>query len=229
MYLNKSLLGSYESYFYNKSLSVELLQEGKPSNPDIIASAIKETIERLSPDGSIKEKYCTLVLPQEPFTFFRTDMPVDVNDSVLDSYLREKARALLNIDIEHSDYDYIIRKSEGKKMILFYLVHQNIVEAFEQPLELLDLKLTAIIPTSLAYFKLFEKTLRTNKKENIWYVSYDHDQLSGYMFDSFGLFEADHWSKKVDKNDTIEKLLHIKASTYEAQGNKLNRLLLSGS
>ena len=229
MYLSKSLLGSYESHFHSKSLGVTLLQEGKPSNPDIIASAVKEMVERLSSDGPIKEKNCTLILPQESFTFFRTDMPVDVNESVLDSYLREKARSLLNIDIENSHYDYIIRESAGKKMILFYLVHRNVVEAFEQPLELLDLKLTAIVPTSLAYFKLFEKTLRTNKKENIWYVSYDNDQLSGYMYDSFGLFEADHWSAKVGKDDKIEKLLHKQAAKYEAQGNKLNRLLLSGS
>ncbi|MDA1317173.1 MAG: LytR C-terminal domain-containing protein [bacterium] len=229
MHLNKSLLGSYESHFHSKSLGVKLLEDGKPSNPDIIASAVKETVERLSAKGSMKEKNCTLILPQESFSFFRLDMPVDVNESVLDSYLREKARSILNIDIDNSHYDYIIRESEGKKMILFYLVHRAVIDAFEQPLDLLDLKLTAVVPASLAYFKLFEKTLRANKKENIWYVSYANDRLSGYMYDSFGLFDSEHWTEKIGKDDKIEKILHKQAAHYEAKGNRLNRLLLSGA
>jgi len=186
MLLKKSLLGQYESSFLKKNLQVELLKDGLPVNPDVIASGLKEALSGFK-DQPIKEKDVTLILPQEAFLFFREDMPVDVADAVLETYLREKARAHLNSDMDNSHFDYLIRESEGKKKILFYAIKKEALLAYQKPLELLDFNLKSIIPEPLTYFKLFEKTLRANKKENIWYVSYDQDKLSGYVYDSYGL------------------------------------------
>lgn len=228
MLLKKSLLGQYESSFFKKTLQVELVKDGLPVNPDVIASGLKDALSGLK-ERSLKDKDITLVLPQEAFLFFREDMPIDVADAVLETYLREKARAHLNSDIDNSHYDYIIRESEGKKKILFYAIKKEVLQAYEKPLTLLDLNLKNIIPEPLTYFKLFEKTLRANKKENIWYVSYDQDAFSGYVYDSFGLLEIERWTINIAKTIKIEDILQKQAAKYESQSIKLNRLILSGA
>lgn len=228
MFLKKSILGQYEASFYKKTLQVALLDKGKPVNPDVIASGIKETLAML-PDGAAKDRDVTLILPQESFMFMRVDMPSDVAENALPSYLKEKARSELNFDVETGHYDYIIRENEGAKKIILYAASNETVEAFAGPLKLIELSLQCIIPESLTYFKLFEKTLRTNKKENIWYVSYDQDQLSGYIYDSFGLLEDKHWTAKITTEKKIEKVLQKKAAEYQTLYTKLNRLILSGA
>jgi len=228
MFLKKSILGQYEASFYKKTLQVPLLEKGKPSNPDVIASGIKETLAML-PDGAAKDHDVTLILPQEAFMFMRVDMPVDVAENALPSYLKEKARTDLNFDVETGHYDYVIRENEGAKKIVLYAASNESVQAFSEPLKLIELSLQCIVPESLTYFKLFEKTLRTNKKENIWYVSYDQDQLSGYIYDSFGLLEDKHWTAKMAPDKKIEKVLQKKAAEYQTLYTKLNRLILSGA
>ena len=228
MLLKKSLLGQYESAFFKKNLQVELLKDGLPVNPDIIASGLKEAMSGLQ-EQPLKEKDITLILPQEAFLFFREDMPMDVADAVLETYLREKARSHLNSDMDNSHFDYLIRESEGKKKILFYAIKKDVLQAFEKPLTLLDFNLKSVIPEPLTYFKLFEKTLRENKNENIWYVSYDQDTLSGYVYDSYGLLEKTRWTASLSKTKKIEEVLQKQAAKYESQSIKLNRLILSGA
>ncbi|PIZ66016.1 hypothetical protein CO051_02440 [Candidatus Roizmanbacteria bacterium CG_4_9_14_0_2_um_filter_39_13] len=228
MLLKKSLLGQYESSFVKKSLQEDLLKDGLPVNPDVIASGLKEALSGFK-DQPIKEKDVTLILPQEAFLFFREDMPIDIADAVLETYLREKARAHLNSDIDNSHFDYLIRESEGKKKVLFYAIKKEALQAYQKPLSLLDFNLKSIIPEPLTYFKLFEKTLRPNKKENIWYVSYDQDKLSGYVYDSFGLLEEKRWTATIAKTKKIEDVLQKQVAVYEAKSVKLNRLILSGA
>lgn len=228
MYLKKSILGQYEASFYKKSLQVNLLEKGKPANPDVIASGIKETLALL-PDGIQKEKDVTLVLPQEAFVFMKCDMPADIAENALPSYLKDKARTEKSFNPETGHFDFIVRENEGTKKIVFYGASNETVDAFADPLKLIELNLACIVPESLTYFKLFEKTLRTNKKENIWYVSYDQDQLAGYVYDSFGLIEESRWTAAITETKKIEKVLQKKVSEYEAAEIKLNRLILSGA
>ena len=228
LHLKKSLLGQYETSFAQKNLQVNLLEKGKPANPDIIASGLKEILATL-PGAPIKEKDVTLILPQDSFTFMRSDLPVDISQSVLSSYIQEKARTELKLDTKNAFSDYLIRESENKKQVLFYAVAKDVVDSFTQPFSLLELKVSAIIPESVTYFKLFEKTLRQNKKENIWYVSYNQDRLSGYLYDSYGLLEPELWTTALTKKDKVEDVLQKKASTYTNKTIKLNRLILSGA
>jgi len=228
MLLKKSLLGQYESSFHQKKLQIEMLKDGLPVNSDIIASGLKEALSGFT-EQPVKEKDVALILPQEAFLFFREDMPIDVADEVLETYLREKARSYLNSDMDNSYFDYLIRESEGKKKILFYAIKKEAVLAYQKPLELLDFNLKSIIPEPLTYFKLFEKTLRANKKEIIWYVTYNQDTLSGYVYDSYGLLETNRWTAEITKTKKIEDILQKQAAKYSTQSIKLNRLILSGA
>lgn len=227
LHLKKSLLGAYDASFYSKAFDVELLSEGKPANIDVIDSAVKKTLESI-PENPLKEKDVILILPQESFLFMRTDMPVDVMPTVLDSFLKEKARvAFPTVDVENLAANYTIQESENQKKITYFALQKEVADAYAQPFTLLDLKVVSIIPESLAYFKVFDKTLRKNKKETIWYVSYDNNRLIGYVYDSFGLMDGTKWTAPVGAAK-VEKLLQKQASVYEAKEIKLNRLILSG-
>lgn len=227
LHLKKSLLGQYDASFYSKTFDVELLTDGKPANIDVIDSAVKKTLESI-PENPLKEKDVILILPQESFLFMRTDMPVEVTPSVLDSFLKEKAKAAFpTVDVENLAADFTIQESENQKKITYFALQKEVAEAYTQPFTLLDLKVVSIIPESLAYFKVFDKTLRKNKKETIWYVSYDNNRLIGYVYDSYGLMDGTKWTTPVGA-EKVEKLLQKQASAYEAKEVKLNRLILSG-
>ena len=228
LHLKKSLLGAYEAAFYKKIFDTDLLENGLPKNIDVINSAVKKTLE-LIPETPLRDRDVTLIMPQPLFLFFRADMPVDITTSVVDSYVKEKLRTELKLDPEDCYYSYFIQESEGQKKIIFYGIQKETFQSILQPFTLLELKLHSIIPESLAYYKLFEKTLRVNKKETIWYVSYDDSVLNGYVYDSFGLLEADRLSYAITDGEKVEKILQKKASEYAAKNIKLNRLILSGS
>lgn len=226
LHLKKSLLGQYDVSFYSKNFEVSLIENGLPGNIDIIDSAVKKTLEEI-PEQPLKEKDVTLILPLEAFSFFRTELPVDVQPSVLESFIKEKAKTELNVEVDSMHFDHLIQESEGQKQVLFFGIKKDTFTAFEQPFKLLDLKVTSMIPESLTYFKLFEKTLRKNKKENIWYVSYENDVLQGYVYDSFGLLENERWVASA-KDVKVEVVLQKKGAEYQTKNIKLNRLILSG-
>lgn len=226
LHLKKSLLGQYDVSFYSKTFEVNLIENGLPGNIDIIDSAVKKTLEEI-PEQPLKEKDVTLILPLEVFSFFRTELPIDVTSSVLDSFIKEKAKTQLNVEVDSLHYDYLLQESEGQKQIIFFGINKDTLAAFEQPFKLLDLKVTSIIPESITYFKLFEKTLRKNKKENIWYVSYENDVLQGYVYDSFGLLDNVKWEAST-KEKKVEEVLQKKGAEYTTKNIKLNRLILSG-
>lgn len=225
--LKKSLLGSYEAAFYKKIFDTDLLENGLPKNIDVINSAVKKTLE-LIPETPLRDRDVTLIIPQPLFLFFRADMPVDITTSVVDSYVKEKLQTELKMNPEDCYYSYFIQESENQKKIIFYGIQKDTFQSISQPFTLLELKLQSIIPESLAYYKLFEKTLRVNKKETIWFVNYDNTSLNGYVYDSFGLLEPDRLSYTISDGEKIEKILQKKASEYTAKNIKLNRLILSG-
>lgn len=227
LYLKKTLLGHYDIVFYEKKYQMNFLKNGKLANPDLTASAIKEALTLIS-DQKIKDRDVTLILPQASFEFLRSEVPEDMAPVVLDTYIREKARAQLKTDLENCYYDQMLVESEGKRQMTFYALDNEIFLKFLEPFNLLDLKVKSVIPETLSFYKLFEKTLRKEKKENIFYVSYDGNTVQGYVFDSFGLLEDIKWHKELKEKDMIEDILKAKAQELEKKGTKLNRLILSG-
>lgn len=227
LYLKKTLLGHYYIVFYEKKYQMNFLKNGQLINPDLTASAIKEALTLISPQ-KIKDREVTLILPQSSFEFIRSDVPDDMAPSVLEAYIREKARAQIKAELDNCYYDHMLVESEDKRQISFYALDNDVFLKFLEPFNLLDLKVKTAIPETLSYYKLFEKTLRKEKKENIFYVSYDGATAQGYIYDSYGLLEDDKWKKELKEKDTIEDVLKAKATELDKKGVKLNRLILSG-
>lgn len=225
MCLKKSLLGQYEASFAKKTFPEDILANGKPKTESSLSTSVKEVVGMVD---ATSEKDVTLILPQDSFIFMKVDKPSDLSENVLGTHLKDQARAETNFNPETDYYDFTIRENENDKKIVFYGASKSTVEAFESTIKSINLNLKAIVPESLAYFKLFEKTLRKNKKENIWFVNYEENKLVGYVYDSFGLAEETKWSKKIDKDTNIEPLFQEKANELAAKGIKLNRLILSG-
>lgn len=222
--LKKTLLGQFEVDFFEKQHEVSLLENGMVQNIDILASAIKEGLTRLSAN---QEKEIVLVLPQQSFQFLKTDVPADMAPSAIHPFIIDKARAAFQLDLDECYHDYLTRENGGVQ-VSFFAIEKERVNAFGETLSLLGLKLASILPDTLAYFKLFEKTLRAEKKENIFYVKYEKNRADGYVYDSSGLMDPVKWSKDTDEPDSIEKVLKDKVEELEQKNQKLNRIILSG-
>lgn len=218
------MLGQYETVFFEKKYQTDLMTGGVIQNVDFVASAIKEAFAA----SGVSDRDIYLILPQECFSFFRIEVPIDIASSAIASFVQDKARSLIPANQEETLSDYVITDNENKKLISYFAIDMAIVSKLKEALQLIDLKLTFILPETLSYFKLFEKTLRKDKKENIWYVSYNDPNLVGYLYDSYGLLSSEKWTSTVNSEHTIETALKEKAELYETDGKKLNRLILSG-
>lgn len=221
----KALLGQQEVSFFNKKLEVDLLTAGRVTNVDHLASAIKEGLTSL---GANYDRDVFLILPQESFAFLKAEVPNDIATSAIRSFVFDKARSTLKIDVDNSFCDFYIRESESQKNLSFFAIEQPVLEQFNQAFQLLHLKIVSILPETLAVFKLFEKTLRREKKENILYAACEKGMISGYLFDSAGLVNEKKWTDELKDEDAIEKVLKERVRELEKDGVKLNRIVLSG-
>lgn len=228
LYLKKTLLGQYENAFYEKKHSVDLLDEnGNATNTDLIASAIKEATSSIIP-GGVKDKDVSIILPQASFQFFRTEVPADIAPSAVDSFIKDKARANIQKDLDGYLFDYLVQENEKQKQIIFFAVDKEVLSRYQEACSLVDLRIVSIIPEALSYFKLFEKTLRKDKKENILYIVYDKGQITGHLYDSYGPLSDKEWKEEVTEKTNVEDLLKNKITEYEKEGKKINRLILAG-
>src|SRR5690348_4134108 len=163
LYLKKSILGQYESAYYEKTHQIDL-QDDKNVNTDLFASAVKEAITLVAPNAS-KDHEIHLVLPQSAFYFLRADVPIDIAPSAVTSFINDKARAQLMIDLDTCSYDYLMEEKDTGKQVLFFAIGNELIQKYQTALRLLNLNLVGIVPEILSYYKLFEKTLRRDKKE----------------------------------------------------------------
>ena len=187
LYLKKTILGQQETLYQQKTYGSDLIDKGKITNIDLLASAIKEVIS--SSKRPVNENQVCLILPQEFFSFFRTTVPSDIATSALNSFISDKARSILPIDNTDLASDFFIQESENEKIVTYFGINQETLLSLKQAMTLIDFKINSIIPDTIAYFKLFEKTLRKEKKETILYAELGPDILSGYLFDSCGLID----------------------------------------
>lgn len=168
--LRKTLLGQQETSFFEKQYETNLIEKGLVANVDLLASAIKEALSSSS-DKSITQDQVVLVLPQEAFYFLRTQVPSDIAPSALNSFISDKARASFPISLDDCLTSTFVRDTDREKMITLFGISKDVFENYQNSLSLIDLKIKTIIPEAMAYFKLFEKTLRNEKKENIFYLT----------------------------------------------------------
>ncbi len=229
LYLKKTLLSQYESAFYQKNHQVDLLtKEGTIANPDYLASAIKEAVTSIT-SSPINEKEVCLILPHSAFHFLRTEVPKDLAETAIESFMIDKVRAAFPTDTETLMSDYIYMQNENEKHIIYFGLPAEVYKKYSDVFALINLQIKSILPETITYFKLFEKTLRKEKKEHILYVTYDNNNIDGYLFDSYGPLEN---TKCIDETikttSSIEKTIKQKAEDYEKQGKKINRVILSG-
>jgi len=226
--LKKSFLGQYEVGFFQKTYQTNLLENTTSVNVDILASAIREAIAQISP-GVTKEKEVILILKQEFFQFFRTNLPLDITDNAVTQFILQKAQTILSEPVTNFSSNYFITKNESQKTALFYAIKKNVVGQLSQALKLIGLQYHTVMPDSVTQWQLFEKTLRKDKQELILYLSYTKDELSGYLYDSSGLLKTDYWNIKGNTEKNIETILKEKAVEMTKSGQKINRLILSGA
>ncbi len=224
--LKKSLLGQYEVTTFEKKHETELLNEGKVVNVDVLASAIKEGITHAN---ALSDKEVVLVLPHASFGFMKVDVPSDIANAAIATFVQDKALATMQLDLSTSYTNYIVKNVGAQKQVSFYAIDLATIDSYNEALSLLGLKAQSIIPETLAIFKLFEKTLRQEKKENIWYVSYSGSDLSGYLFDSGGPTPQAQWKEKLAEGQKIEEVMKEQTDRFETDGTKLNRIILSGN
>lgn len=222
----KLFLKQEEIFYFTKNHETSLLKDGQPENTDILASAIKEIINL---DENNKDDKVVLILPQKAFFYFRTQIPSDIAPSALDSFIADKARTVLSLSLEEMVFDYFIKEDKDQKVLGFYGMKKNLFQKYQQAVSLIDLKIISIIPETLVFFKLFEKTLRLDKKENILYVSFEKDYLSCYLYDNFGLLDSNNFYFSLKDKEEAEKKLKDLSEKLEVDKHKLNRIIISGS
>lgn len=231
LYLRKTILKQQETAFFEKIYETNLIEKDKEINIDILASSIKETIslatQQLS-DKKTLENQVFLVIPQNFFYFFKTDVPFDIAKEAIESFIIDKATSILPVLPEDLSFNYFIKEKNDQKTVNFFGLEKKIIEAFEKALSLIDLKIINIIPDSLAYFKLFEKTLRADKKENILYVVLEKKHIFGYFFDNFGLIENNILFEEINNENNHVLALKKIIKKFEEKNIKINRLIVSG-
>lgn len=228
LHLKKSILGQYETRVFSKVYqSSNLLEQGKVVNVDFVASAVKEALQSLSNNG-VKNKDTLLILPQESYSFLRIAVPSDITSSAVSSFIMDKARSNLSLNLDECSFDYFLKEGSSEKYIYFFAVEKEILSKYKEALNLIELKLTIALPETVTYFQLFQKTLRKDKKENILYVTYDDNKLTGILYDSYGQVSSEKWTVQLDESKKIEEVLKEKALELEQKDKKLNRLILAG-
>jgi len=222
----KNIFSHYEIDYFKKDYETELLKNGQIFNIDILASAIKEGLTFAKKSEGEKEIF--LILPQNFFIFLRTEVPLNIAPSAIEGYVFEKLRDQFNIEDECLLSGMLSFQSEDKRIINFFGLNQKKFNDLQKVFSLLNLKLINILPETVAYFKLFDKTLKKNKNEIIFYVNYQNNFVFGYLYDNFGLLKIDKWIAEVNEKNKLDVLIKKEKDRLEKLNLKPNRLILAG-
>ena len=219
-------MGQYETFFFDKQHQIELLKSGNVISTDLIASAVKEALN--SSKSGLKDKDVYLILPQECFLFLRTTIPIDIAPSALRSFINDKARSEWQTSLDEFFYDYFIQQIDKQSIVNLFAIKKEVFAQYQEAFTLIDYRIINILPETLAYFKLFEKTLRKEKQEKILFATFENDKLSGYLYDSGGLISSTKWQVILPQETEVEKVLKEQIVAFEKNGQKLSRLIISG-
>lgn len=222
--LSKTLFGQFNVSYFQKKYESEFLNNDKLVNIDVTASAIKEALTLAEPKP-VQDKNVYFILPQSAFIFTRYEVPPDISSTAIISFAKDKARNELNIDVDNFLFDYIISTQNKAQYVLLYGINTELVSSLQQALKLIDLNLSYIVPDSLCFYQLFDKTLTFEKKEHILFLHYDETQAYGYLYDNAGLSRPDIFSYE----NPIEDRLKGDIEKLQNDSIKINRLILSGS
>ncbi len=221
--LSKTMLGQYSVSFFEKTHTSKLLEKGSVVDADLLASAIKEALTGAQP-SPVSDRDIVLILPQESFDFARYSVPTDISDTAVLAFVKDKLRSNVHFDLENSRFDYSISHKTKESTVLLLAQKNNIFDGFTQVCKLLQLSIKHVVPETLAYYKLFEKALRADKKETLLYAFLNGENSYAYLFDYLGLLSE----KKYIFDEKDEEGLKKIVEDLKAENITLNRLILSG-
>lgn len=213
---------------YEKQHQIELLSKDQIINNDLLASAVKEAITFIS-NPPIKDKDICLILPQRMFKFLRTEVPRDITPNSISSFIKDKVKSELSLELDDCVYDYFIQEKDNEKSVILYAMDRAEYKRYNEAFSLINLEIQSIIPDALAYFKLFEKTLRKDKKEFIFYTVHEKNHVSTLFYDSYGPILSERiLDDQIKESKPVEKQLKAIATSFEEKYGKINRQVLSG-
>lgn len=219
-------MGQYEVAVFQKKHQAALMSENGEIHTDIVASAITEAISTTPPALS-KERDITLIIPQDLFLFFRSEIPNDISSQAVTVFIQEKVRSLFSVELQNYYYDFVSQNNGQKKLLFCFLLDKKNAQQWVSVAQLLNLKIVSLLPESLSYFSLFQKTLRKDKYEYFIYASLSSSTLHGYIYDSFGPMERPRFASYHTGKD-IESTLKEIVKRNIKDIPKFNRLILSG-
>lgn len=222
--MTKTLLGQYTVAHFAKTHSSPFVVDGALQSTDLIAGAVKEALSSAQP-APLTDREISLTLPQELFTFGRYTIPSDISPSALMPFVHDKARTDMKLHLENVHIDYLIVTRETVQTVFIYAIDKSIFDSLKGTLSLIQLKIQRIIPETLAYYTLFEKTLRNDKKEFVLYANYESHDAYAYLYDSAGLLKE----KRFEFGEDFKTDMHATVVALEQENTKLNRLILSGT
>lgn len=226
--VKKGVLSAVESYWSEKTFEKKLIEGGKFTSVELITSALKES---LSVGGRLfKDTEVTVVLDHDVYTFFRTEIPLETDKTAYHVFLKEQFQKHHHIRIEEYAFEMFVREFENKKIGFVYALPRAQLTIIDQALDLLDFKLAYVVPEHLAYFTIFERTLRLDKHEHILFTTYENKEVTGLVYDTYGpLPEIPPWSKKSVAPTELEAFLRQKADEFAQKAHKFNRMIITGS
>ncbi|MFO0703775.1 MAG: LytR C-terminal domain-containing protein [Patescibacteria group bacterium] len=227
----KSVLSGSETAWASQNFAKTITKDGDFTSIDVLASAIKEAAASIP---KLSDKELVVVLDHSLYSVIRSEIPTDVTPDNYHNYLKDSyIKSLGNKKtegLEDQVFEMIVKEFESKKFGFVYTFQRSVLEALEQASTLLELKVTAIVPEHLAYYALFEKTLRLDKHEHIMYVQFENESVEGYYFDTFGpLPNIKPWKKDKVTMNNVESILKDKADNFAKDNTKLNRVVIAGS
>lgn len=223
----KALLGAVDSSWSQNWLKSTIIKEGSFTSTSALAEAIKATA--LAGPTPITEPEMVVVLPHSLYTLARIEIPSDTPQSSYQSYLKGQFHAKFP-QTDGYILEHFVKQFEKQTFGFIFGFPKESIRMLEEALITLEYKLTAIVPEHLVYYVLFERALRVDKQENILYVSYEHEIVEGFLFDTFGpIADVAPWRVDEVKPTELESVLERKVHDYALKGIKLNRLVLAGA
>jgi hypothetical protein len=221
--LTKTLLGQFHVSYFSKHYEADFITDDKLVNMDVIASAVKEALTSSHPKP-VQDKQVCLILPQTAFVFTRYEVPPDISPTALLAFARDKARSEMSIQIDDYIFDYFLSTQENHQYVLLFGIHIKLKEMLVQTLKLVDLSISTIVPDSASYYSLFDKTVKSDKKEYVLFVHYGKEESYGYLYDNAGLLN----NKQYYFTGSLDEPLKNTVEEIEKENIKVNRLILSG-
>jgi hypothetical protein len=226
--IKKGLLGSVESTWTTYSSTRKLIIDGTFPKEDVLKQCLEDSISSLP--TKISGTQLVVVLSHSLYTFARIDIPADIQKASYETFVREKLTTVHKLDLAKTHVDFAVASYAGTTTAFVYAIAKEALSTLKKSVEEINLEVIATVPEQLAYYTLFEKTVRFDKREQILYAEYEDGELQGYYFDTFGpIQEPKSWSIANVSPTDLESKLKSKADEFANKVAKLNRIIISGS